>query len=216
MQTAALLRPPVADETAWDAHRPPPGCYLHDAHGLHGMGHAARVLVWAELIARSMRDEGIDVDIAAVRWAAALHDVRRLHDGRDALHGARCGVWIGEHGCKALAGLSESRRARIAYCCTWHVPPDRQAPAMTPELMCLKDADALDRVRLGGPDVRMLRTPLARSLVGQARFLFTLSMVRGGDPWRAVRDVARHMGLWAPMADTEANAQRCRLRHFRC
>ena len=47
--------------------------------------------------------------------------------------------------------LSDTQLEAVAYCCRWHVPPDASAPGMTPELVCLKDADALDRVRIFDP-----------------------------------------------------------------
>ena len=46
-----------------------------------------------------------------------------------------------------------------------HVPDDHLAPEMTPELACLKDADGLDRLRIGELDMRFLRTPASRSRV---------------------------------------------------
>jgi len=153
-------RSPAACETPWDMYRPWESSYLHDASGIHGMGHAARVLVWANLVGQSMLERGVTVDLEVVRWAASLHDVRRLSDGNDPLHGERCGAWIGERSSPAPGATSaeacqtgpaarsdalhDERLRLIAYCCVWHVPPDHEAPSMTPELTCLKDADALD------------------------------------------------------------------------
>lgn len=207
---------PASATPSWDDWRPGDGCYLHDAGGIHGTGHAGRVLVWASLIGGWMRRQGIAVDLEVVRWAAVLHDVRRLHDGHDPLHGARCGAWVGDGGFAAThgapaGGLGAAQLDKIAYCCTWHVPPDRAAPAMTPELVCLKDADALDRVRLGGLNRRFLRTGLARALVRQAQCLCDLSEVQTGfrqDQWQAVRQAAQHMEVWSWPDDTRTQAGR--------
>ena len=200
---------PRPDKLEWEAYRPPVGCYLCNSTGLHGLGHAARVLVWADLLALRMQEDGIPIDREAVRWAATLHDVRRVHDGRDIEHGIRSGTWVRRGGSGLLCGVAAKRLSCIAYCCQWHVPPDDAAPTMTPELVCLKDADALDRVRLNGPDLRQLRTVFARQLLGQARFLCDTSQVKPGysvDPWEAVRTTAANMGLWRsePSADTHA------------
>ncbi|NDP60585.1 MAG: HD domain-containing protein [Oxalobacteraceae bacterium] len=195
---------------SWDRWRPAGACYLHDAGGIHGTGHAGRVLVWSSLIANWMRQQGVAVDLDVVRWSAVLHDVRRLHDGHDPLHGARCGAWIRDGGFAASHGLRASeldarQLEQIAYCCTWHVPPDRAVPAMTPELLCLKDADALDRVRLGGLDRRFLRTGLAAALVHQAQFLCDTSELQAcfrDDQWVAVRLASQRMGVWSRLDDT--------------
>ena len=72
-----------------DAYRPDRAWYLQDADGLHGLGHAARVLALANLIALHLVEQGVSCDLEAVRWAAALHDVRRVHDGDDPDHGRR-------------------------------------------------------------------------------------------------------------------------------
>ena len=189
----------------WDHWRPAAVCYLHDAGGIHGLGHAGRVLVWASLIGGWMRQQGIAVDLDVVRWSAALHDVRRLHDGHDPLHGVRCGAWIRAGGFVARHGLRAShlnagQLDQIAYCCTWHVPPDQAAPAMTPELICVKDADALDRVRLGGLNRRFLRTDVSTALIQQAQFLCDTSELQicyRDDQWEAVRLAAQAMGVWS-------------------
>lgn len=58
---------------------------------LHGLGHTARVMVWASILAR-------DTDwFEPVLWAAACHDLRREDDGTDPDHGFRAGRWVREH-----------------------------------------------------------------------------------------------------------------------
>lgn len=193
----------------WQRYRPATACYLCNAFGLHGLGHAARVLVWANYIGLRLREQGVAVDLETLRWAAALHDVRRLNDGRDPAHGERCGDWL-RRGEGLPAGLPQNTEG-VAYCCAWHVPADALAPRMTPELLCLKDADALDRVRLGGPDLRLLRTGHARALVGPARYLWVASQVSALNPWCAVREAAQRMGLWELQAGRLA---KFRLRYF--
>ncbi len=204
-------------ELDWETYRPPDDCYLYKANSIHGLGHAARVLTWADLLAARMQEDCIVVDRESVRWAASMHDVRRINDGRDELHGFRSGVWVREQASGLLKRVDQKRLDRIAYCCNWHVPPDGAAPAMTPELVCLKDADALDRVRLDGPDLRQLRTDFARQLIGQARLLCDISQVLPAfrtDPWHAVHVTAAHMGLWSPERGADTRELHRRLHYF--
>ncbi|MFT5588885.1 MAG: hypothetical protein ACI9ZF_001056 [Bradyrhizobium sp.] len=207
---------PSSISRPWDAWRPADACYLHDVGGIHGAGHAGRVLVWASLIGGWMQQQGIAVDLDVVRWSATLHDVRRFHDGHDPLHGSRCGAWVREgcfaasHGLRA-SHLNAGQLEQIAYCCTWHVPPDQAAPAMSPELICLKDADALDRVRLGGLNRRFLRTGFAAALIQQAQFLCDTSELQTcfrDAQWDAVRLAAQQMGVWSQPDDIDGHADR--------
>ena len=54
-----------------DRSRPRPEWFAHDPDGIHGIAHAARVLVWAEQVAAWMHDHGRPVDAEVVRCAAA-------------------------------------------------------------------------------------------------------------------------------------------------
>jgi uncharacterized protein len=179
-----------------NAWRPSDAWYLHDPLGVHGLGHAARVLIWADRISSWMLQRNEQVDRDVVLWAAALHDVRRVDDGDDIEHGARAARWIRSGGAaERLNALTDLQRERLAYCCEWHVPSDSQAPEMTPELVCLKDADGLDRVRLGDLDSSHLRTFCARRLSGAAQALFDrsegiLDANLDTCPWEAVRIAA--------------------------
>src|SRR5205814_2824812 len=107
-----------------------------------------------------------------VRWAATLHDIRRMNDGEDPAHGERASRWVRDS--HHDLGLTDAQLESLGYCCTWHVPADREAPALTPELIALKDGDALDRVRLGDLQPEFLRTTCARTLLVQAEMLFHL------------------------------------------
>jgi hypothetical protein len=60
---------------------------------------------------------------------------------------------------------------------------------MTPELMCIKDADGLDRVRINDLNPSFLRTETARLLVAQAWDLYRATE-SADDPWKAVLEVA--------------------------
>src|SRR5258707_9143467 len=78
-----------------DKYQPQADWYLHYSwSGMHGIDHAARVLVWADQIGQWMNEHGTPVDLEVVRWAAALHDVRRENDSDDLQHGERAATWI--------------------------------------------------------------------------------------------------------------------------
>lgn len=179
-----------------DVYRPHSTWNLRNPNGIHGLGHAARVLVWADQIGQAMLQQGTPLDLEAVRWAAVLHDVRRVDDGRDGPHGPRSAEWLQVCSDPLPFAADPLRLQRVGYCCTWHTPDDRKAPEMTPELICLKDADALDRVRIYDLDPSRLRTPWAQALPDQAQELFDASSRVAGDPWSAVRQCALRMGLW--------------------
>jgi hypothetical protein len=204
--------------TGWSSYQPNTAWYLHNPFGIHGIGHAARVLVWANLIGYWMLAKGRSLDLEVVRWAAVLHDVRRLNDASDHSHGTRCSKWL-ENGNSALQTLCEEQKRKVAYCADWHVPPDREAPAMIPELVCLKDADALDRVRLGGLNVGLLRTDCAKAIVGQAQFLCDYSEIQPvfrNQPWNAVRPAGVRMGLWSTSRAWNDEWLHRRLRFLSC
>lgn len=140
----------------------------HDSE-LHGVDHMARVFILQELICDRLEEQGIAVDREVVRWAAATHDVGRIDDGVDLEHGTRSAEWIEEN---LYDQMSPEMLDMVTYIVHWHVPPDSEAPVMTTELKVLKDADALDRVRLGDLDTSYLRTDVATGLVGLAEDLY--------------------------------------------
>jgi HD domain len=180
-----------------DVYRPLPTWFAHNPNGIHGIGHVTRVLVWADQLARVMISRGVDVDIEAVRWAAVVHDVGRLDDGIDAQHGVRSGQWIAAHRQVIPVAIPEQQLRTIQHCCVWHVPPDRKIPHLTNELRCLKDADGLDRVRLGDLDAAYLRSDHACSLQDAAQQLYEAARAEGtDDPWWNVREAALALNLW--------------------
>ena len=128
--------------SAWFFRQPP--------SDLHGLGHTARVMVWACVLARG----GAWLD--SVLWAAACHDLRRADDGADPEHGFRAGAWVREQ-FPGLVRQVPDQLEWIASACDWHVCPDHQAEWDHPILWLLKDADGLDRVRLGDLNARFLR-----------------------------------------------------------
>lgn len=151
-----------------DSFEPSSAWYLYNPYGIHGIGHAARVLVLVNQIGNFMIEQGVSLDKEVTLWAAVLHDVRRIDDGQDPLHGQRAAEWVRKsyaHG--FFTTLNNHQLQQVIYCCTWHVPDDALIPQITPELICLKDADGLDRVRLNDFNPSFLRTSYARTLINR-------------------------------------------------
>jgi len=82
--------------TILDFYEPLPAWYLYNPYDVYGIGHAARVLVWVNQIGQAMIGPDMYIDIEVARWAATPHDVRRIDDSQDLLHGQRAARRIKE------------------------------------------------------------------------------------------------------------------------
>lgn len=162
---------------------------------IHGVGHMSRVFILQELICDQLEQQGAVVDRQATRWAASVHDVGRVDDGIDPDHGRRSAEWMNRN---VPAGISPETIDRATYAVHWHVPSDDAAPVMTTELKVLKDADALDRVRLGDLNVSYLRTEAAKGMVDVAQQLYEASVsvdLDEGESFLSVLAAAIQLGL---------------------
>ena len=148
---------------------PQPGWFARSPHGIHGLAHETRVLVWGQLLASMVREEGITVNADVIGWAAVIHDTQRWDDGIDREHGIRAAEWLREH-----SGLLPDSVPldEVAHLCEWHVPADHNVPEMTDELKVFKDSDALDRWRIGDLDPQFLRIQAAHLLLDATRELW--------------------------------------------
>ena len=148
--------------------------------GLHTKEHCARVLLFALLIAEALRLPEDETE--ALCAAAVFHDSRRLDDGFDVGHGARAAEYYREF-CASHKNIRFDARCYDAI--RFHDRNDAigeaEINAREPKekngaelYRAFKDADALDRFRLGpgGLDVRHLRTEAAKSLAGFAEQLW--------------------------------------------
>jgi hypothetical protein len=167
--------------------------FAHNPFGIHGISHAARVFVWANVIGVRLRERGEDLNLEALRWAAILHDVGRLSDGWDTGHGARSAEWTTSHRNSLPVTFPDEFADIVRYCCTWHETSDTAIPVMTAELKCLKDADGLDRVRIDDLNPGYLRSEPARTLVDHAWGLYRVTM-SGDRSWGTVMKAARDGG----------------------
>lgn len=137
---------------------------------IHGRGHAERVLFHSLLLAKeyhlSLKDKRVLAE------ASLYHDVGRKNDRVDDSHGRRSA--------EIYAKARKSYDPAITFLMKYHCLPDEdgyECIRTTPELAAqservttlfriFKDADGLDRVRLGHDqlDVTLLRTDIAQKL----------------------------------------------------
>jgi hypothetical protein len=164
--------PPIA--LPLDSLIPLPELFTH-ASTLHGQAHVARVMVHAfRLIAATGWAEE-----APRLWAAVyLHDIARTHDGHCYRHGGdamkKFETLPELHGLFAQGGVADGDYAEIRTAVVQHCLPNEMNRAHPHWRLTslLKDADGLDRVRLGDLDPRYLRNPEAREMVAFAERLF--------------------------------------------
>ena len=148
--------------------------------GIHGVGHTLRVLIHAVELGEAL---GIPPwEMEAVRAAALWHDIGRTDDGADYYHGAKSAgkvVGLGLH-----ANVPPPVLEAALYAVTHHSGDEGHGERAAARLSdpdaalrifrILKDADGLDRVRLGDLDLNQLRHPVSRMRVGRAEELLAL------------------------------------------
>lgn len=158
---------------------------------IHGVGHTSRVLVHALDLADALDLATWERD--ALACAALWHDIGRTTDGVDYYHGAKSAgkaVALGLH-CNVAPQVYETALYAITHHCgsqkygesaaSFVTYPVQSAGDPLFELVdaesalrvfrLLKDADALDRVRLGDLDTSYLRYDVSRTRVDRAREL---------------------------------------------
>ena len=148
----------------------------------HTKAHSARVLLLALLIGQQKRLSEEEKD--ALAMAAVFHDSRRLDEGIDKGHGSRAAEYY-----KAYCREHDLPYDAGTYYITYYHDQDdslglseiAKSPSLSERAVLLyqvfKDADALDRFRLGpdGLDVNFLRTEEAHRLVDFAKDLLQKS-----------------------------------------
>jgi len=151
---------------------------------LHGASHTRRVHIHAQRLVRALNWPEADANV--VLSAALWHDIGRVDDGCDPRHGARGAERVVELGMHASLPEADARLALFAI--RYHCRSDRRGALRAageddPEralrvLWLLKDADALDRVRLGDGawevDSTVLRHGCTVEMVGFAVKLLLL------------------------------------------
>jgi len=183
---------------------PDPELFAHKSD-LHGQQHVARVTILGFLLIERLEIP----QLAPPLWAACyLHDLGRLHDGRCIEHG-NAAIELFENTIQlrqlfAQGGVKDEDyegvyTAVINHCLPQELPtghPHRQLTAL------LKDADGLDRVRLGDLDQSFLRFDTSRPLIPFAQALYDATQwsIPTGPAymtriWPVSQDVARRYAL---------------------
>lgn len=151
---------------------PLPEDFVHPSQ-IHGQEHVSRVMVHASLLLQLTGQEHLAVPL----WASVyLHDVARTHDGLCHRHGADAARRFSEfQSLFAKAGLQREHEHAVRTAVSWHAVPRElpRAHRYAPLIHLLKDADALDRVRIADLDPRYLRYAVSRSLTDFAQELFS-------------------------------------------
>jgi putative nucleotidyltransferase with HDIG domain len=152
META----PHAEDAGAWAGQAADvPADWFPHFHWLHGASHTQRVHIHAQRLVRELHWP--EADASVVLSAALWHDIGRVDDGRDPQHGVRGVERVKE--LRLHESLLEADARLALFAVRYHCRSDRRgalraAGEEDPEralriLWLLKDADALDRVRLG-------------------------------------------------------------------
>lgn len=160
---------PLADEEMV----PPPELFAHPSL-LHGQAHVARVLVHAF---RLVGATGAVAEMPRLWASVYLHDIARRHDGRCPHHGpdawARFASLADVQAMFVRAGVSTDDYPAIEAAVSLHSHGEQKTGGPHARLVkLLKDADGLDRVRLGDLDPDYLRHPEARGMVRFAERLY--------------------------------------------
>jgi len=158
----------------------------HDAsRTIHGVRHTLRVWVHAMELASALGFQPWQRE--ALHCAAMWHDIGRTHDGGDYYHGAKSAgraVGMGLHLEPEIDLLVlETALFTVTHHCGDEDHAKRAAPYLPdPDggwdvFRVLKDADALDRVRLGpwGLDPTQLRFDVSHGRIARAREMYEAS-----------------------------------------
>lgn len=144
---------------------------------IHGTGHIERVMLLGALLA--MLEEESEEDTVLLMDMCSYHDTGRVSDWLDEFHGSRSCFKLealtgrtGEDLKLTMAGVeAHSRRDDDMDSVIAKYEPADFARAKRLALL-LKDADGLDRVRIGDLDPRFMRTNAAKTLTAFSEYLF--------------------------------------------
>jgi len=158
---------------AGDELVPPPELFWHPST-LHGQAHVARVLVHGfRLVAAT----GLIEEMPRLWASVYLHDIARRHDGHCTGHGGdaweRLATLPEVQARFERGGVHADDYPAIRAAVTMHSLGEPKAGDPHARLIkLLKDADGLDRVRLGDLDSDYLRHAEARGMVRFAQRLY--------------------------------------------
>ena len=149
---------------------------LYKSH-IHGIGHIERVLLFGALIA--MQNQCSKEDTELLLTACSYHDIGRVDDSLDDDHGKRSSEKLPE-----VISLPYEDMAIVRAAIYAHSIDDSKMPSVITSFgirdsaralniaRMLKDADALDRVRVFDLDPKYLRFPCSLQYVDFAYELY--------------------------------------------
>jgi len=123
-------------------------------YGIHGVSH------WRRVRENGLRLAGATgADTLVVEYFAFLHDLKRLNDGRDPLHGRRAAEYV-ETVRDTLIHLDDQQFDQLVHACAHHTDGTTHSDAT---ICTCWDADRLDLARVDiYPDPLRLCTDAAR------------------------------------------------------
>ncbi|MBN2662194.1 MAG: hypothetical protein JXR68_00975 [Bacteroidales bacterium] len=147
--------------------------YFQHFSAIHGKNHVYRVMFHVLNLGHNLNDDYVT---KLAFCAAFIHDFERLHDDYCLEHGQ----WASEYSFPKFKNLFLSIGVNvedldvIVYATKMHSLPDQEylSGIYKKVTMLLKDADGLDRVRLGDLDVSYLRLPFSANYVHFAQDFF--------------------------------------------
>ncbi|MDK9700952.1 MAG: hypothetical protein OEM52_12460 [bacterium] len=155
---------------------PPVSLFSH--HGtLHDRRHIGRVLINAWMLLDLLQKKEYTIPL----WATVyLHDIAREHDGVSYHHGQDAIDKLDANSDLQSflqdVGIADEDWPAIRSAVSYHSWPHSLEPERTHEywmlIAMLKDADALDRIRIGDMNPNLLRFPESRWLVPFAISLY--------------------------------------------
>ncbi len=153
--------------------------------GIHGQGHIERVMLLGAMVAQGLSLPAADTEV--LLFCCSYHDIGRVNDWLDDCHGGRSAELLLQPALKErLAAFTETEirvmQAVIAAHSLYDGAMEKTGDAYEVGedqrgrylllARCLKDADNLDRVRLGDLDMRYLRSDVSRSLAEEAEWIY--------------------------------------------
>ena len=144
---------------------------------VHGQDHIERVIFFALVLAWKYELDKRDTDI--IRFAASLHDTKRVNDGWDTDHGKRAASESIKY-----ANIDKDDTNILQAVITAHSTDDKYMEDIIREYEVIdfdralflaklfKDADGLDRVRIKRLDPAYLRNGFSKDLVDFAYLLY--------------------------------------------
>ncbi len=145
---------------------------------IHGIKHTYRVMVLSAIIGQEL---GKLVETEYAVCSALIHDMARKHDGYCTEHGkwsveSKFPLYVEDFRKMGInqQGLEYIKAAVVNHCLSEEMPRNNPHYITT---AILKDADALDRVRISETSLNtdLLRFPVSRDLIELSGYLYHMS-----------------------------------------